>query len=52
MFFYFVFILMGFFLLIKGSDYLVEGASNLAKKFHISTMIIGLTIVAIGTSMP
>ena len=49
---YFVFILMGFFLLIKGADYLVDGASSLAEKFHIPTIVIGLTIVAIGTSMP
>ena len=49
---YIIFILMGFYLLIKGADFLVDGASNLAKKFHIPTIIIGLTIVAIGTSMP
>jgi cation:H+ antiporter len=47
-----LFILLGFFLLIKGADYLVEGASNIAKKFHIPEIVIGLTIVAIGTSMP
>ncbi len=49
---YFMYILMGFFLLIKGADFLVDGASSLAQKFRIPTMIIGLTIVAIGTSMP
>lgn len=49
---YIIFIFMGFYLLIKGADFLVDGASNLAKKFHIPTIIIGLTIVAIGTSMP
>ncbi len=43
---------IGFVVLIKGADYLVEGASNLAKKFGISELIIGLTIVSIGTSMP
>lgn len=47
-----IFIIIGFFLLIKGADFLVDGASNIAKKFHIPTIIIGLTIVAIGTSMP
>lgn len=52
MFFYSMFVFFGFFLLIKGADYLVAGASLLAKKFHIPTIIIGLTIVAIGTSMP
>jgi len=45
-------ILIGFALLIKGADFLVEGSSNIAKKFHIPEIIIGLTIVSIGTSMP
>lgn len=45
-------LILGFALLIKGSDILVDGASNVAKKFNIPTIIIGLTIVAIGTSMP
>lgn len=45
-------IILGFILLIKGADYLVEGASNIAKKFHIPEIVIGLTVVSIGTSMP
>ena len=45
-------IIVGFILLIKGADFLVDGASNIAKKFHIPDIIIGLTIVSIGTSMP
>ena len=45
-------IVLGFILLIKGADLLVEGASNVAKKFHIPEIIIGLTIVSIGTSLP
>ncbi len=45
-------IIIGFFLLIKGADYLVEGASKIAKKFYIPEIIIGLTIVSMGTSMP
>ena len=45
-------IILGFILLIKGADFLVEGSSNIAKKFHIPEIIIGLTIVSIGTSMP
>ena len=49
---YIFFIFMGFYLLIKGADFLVDGASSVAKKFHIPTIVIGLTIVAIGTSMP
>lgn len=47
-----VFIILGFILLIKGADFLVGGSSKIAKKFHIPEIIIGLTIVSIGTSMP
>lgn len=47
-----LFILIGFTLLIKGADFLVDGSSAIAKKLHISELIIGLTIVSIGTSMP
>jgi len=45
-------VIIGFALLIKGADFLVDGASGIAKKFHIPEIIIGLTIVSIGTSMP
>jgi len=45
-------IVLGFVLLIKGADFLVEGSSSIAKRFHIPEIIIGLTIVSIGTSMP
>ena len=45
-------IILGFAFLIKGADFLVEGSSNIAKRFHIPEIIIGLTIVSIGTSMP
>jgi len=45
-------ITIGFGLLIFGADLLVRGSSNIAKRFKIPEMIIGLTIVAIGTSMP
>lgn len=47
-----IFIILGFILLIKGADFLVDGASNIAKKFHIPEIIIGLTVISIGTSMP
>ena len=47
-----LFIVLGFVLLIKGADFLVDGASNVAKKFRIPEIVIGLTIVSIGTSMP
>ncbi|HLC77691.1 MAG TPA: calcium/sodium antiporter [Candidatus Nanoarchaeia archaeon] len=45
-------LVIGIFLLIKGASYLVDGASALAKKFGVPTLVIGLTIVALGTSMP
>ena len=45
-------IIIGFLLLIFGADLLVRGSSNIAKRFHIPEMLIGLTIVALGTSMP
>lgn len=48
----YILLLLGFVLLIKGADYFVEGASSIAKKFRIPTLIIGLTIVAFGTSAP
>ena len=47
-----IYIVLGFVLLIKGADILVDGSSSLAKRFHIPDIIIGLTIVSIGTSMP
>ena len=48
---YLLFIL-GFVLLIKGADWLVVGATSVAKKYKISDIVIGLTIVSMGTSMP
>lgn len=45
-------LLVGFVILIKGADFLVNGASSLAKKKGISNLAIGLTVVAFGTSMP
>ena len=51
-FLYIVLIILGFALLIKGADFLVDGSTKVAKKFRIPEMIIGLTIVAMGTSMP
>ena len=44
--------LPGFYLLIKGADILVDGASSLAKRLKVSDLVIGLTIVAFGTSAP
>jgi cation:H+ antiporter len=42
----------GFYFLIKGADWLVDGASSIAKKFRVSNLVIGLTIVSFGTSAP
>ena len=47
-----VFLVIGFVLLIKGADFFVEGSSSVAKKLHVPSIIIGLTIVAMGTSLP
>ena len=47
-----VFLVIGFVLLIKGADFFVEGSSSVAKRLHVPSIIIGLTIVAIGTSLP
>lgn len=44
--------ILGFVLLIKGADWLVDGASAIAKSFKISDLVIGLTIVSFGTSAP
>ena len=45
-------LVLGMYFLIKGADLFVEGSSNVAKKLRIPTLIIGLTLVSIGTSMP
>lgn len=48
----FFLLILGFALLIFGANWLVDGASSLAKKYHIPNIVIGLTIVAFGTSAP
>ena len=48
----YIILIIGFVMLIKGADVFVESASGLAKKFGIPSIIIGLTIVAMGTSAP
>lgn len=47
-----ILIIVGFIALVKGADWLVDGASAIAKRFGISDLVIGLTVVAFGTSMP
>ena len=39
-------------MIIKGADFLTDGASSIARKFKVSTLLIGLTIVSLGTSLP
>lgn len=48
----YIILLIGFLFLIKGADCFVEGSSSIAKRFNIPSLIIGLTIVAFGTSAP
>lgn len=48
---YFLFV-VGFVLLIKGADWLIDGAVTIAQKFGVSSLVIGLTVVAFGTSAP
>ena len=42
----------GFIILVKGGDFLVMGSSSIAKRFGLSDLIVGLTIVSFGTSAP
>ncbi|MGB0431973.1 MAG: calcium/sodium antiporter [Bacteroidia bacterium] len=51
-FLYILLLIIGFVAVIKGADFLVEGASALARKYGVSEMAIGLTVVAFGTSAP
>ncbi|MBR1668925.1 MAG: calcium/sodium antiporter [Bacteroidaceae bacterium] len=46
------FILIGFVLLVKGGDFLIDGAVAIAQRAKLSAMVIGLTVVGFGTSMP
>ena len=45
-------VIIGFVLLVKGADFFVEGSGSVAKKFNVPVFIIGMTIVAMGTSLP
>ena len=47
-----VFLIAGFILLIRGADWFVDGAAGIAARFGIPQLVIGLTIVAMGTSAP
>lgn len=48
----YVFLIIGFVLLIKGADFFVDGASSVAAKLKVPSLIIGLTVVSLGTSLP
>ena len=48
----YVLLIVGFVLLVKGADFFVEGSSSIAKMFKIPSVVVGLTIVAMGTSAP
>lgn len=48
----YILFVLGIVLLIRGAHYLVEGASSLAKRMNVPTIIIGITVVSIGTTMP
>lgn len=48
----YILFILGFILLIKGADLLVDGASAIARRFNVSDLVIGLTVVAFGTSTP
>lgn len=47
-----LYLVLGFVLLVKGADFFVDGSSAIAKRLGIPSLIIGLTIVAFGTSAP
>ncbi len=48
----YILFIVGFIFLVKGADYLVEGSSSIAKRIGVSDLVIGLTIVSLGTSAP
>ena len=48
----YILFVLGFVFLIKGADLMVTGASAIARRFNISDLVIGLTVVAFGTSSP
>ncbi len=48
----YILFLVGLFLVIKGADWLVEGAGSLAREYGVSDLVVGLTIVSFGTSLP
>lgn len=47
-----IFLLLGFVFLVKGADFFVDGSSSVAKRLRVPSLVIGLTVVAMGTSLP
>ncbi|MDQ6985309.1 MAG: hypothetical protein Q9M76_03315 [Candidatus Dojkabacteria bacterium] len=47
-----IYLAIGLALVVKGADFLIDGASSIAKKYNISDLVVGLTIIAFGTSLP
>lgn len=47
-----ILVIVGLIILIKGADFLVSGSASIAKRFGVSSLVIGLTVVAFGTSLP
>ena len=47
-----IYFILGFILLIKGADVMVDGSSSIARRYGVSSFVIGLTVVAFGTSAP
>ena len=45
-------LIIGFIFLVKGADFFVASSSSIARKFRVSPLVIGLTLVAFGTSLP
>ncbi|MBL7022213.1 calcium/sodium antiporter [Patescibacteria group bacterium] len=48
----YILFIIGLIILVKGADHLVDGATSLAKKWHVPNIVIGLTIISFGTSLP
>ena len=48
----YVFLVVGFVFLIKGGDWFVDAATGIAKRFHLPELLIGATVVSIGTTLP
>ena len=48
----YIWLVVGFVFLVKGADYFVDGASSIAGKLKVPSLIIGVTVVSMGTSLP